>query len=214
MEPNRQRYGMDNYYLTSPLSDNTDGFISAQIWANLFTTGLNSTSEEFINELNLELPKRALSYASAFMFPAAADSLSIQDQTTNRYPLAIVIVQLTLYAIIAVSSLVIAVLGLLIRSPEVELGGSQDVNDQDPLHLPAESQPLMTVVEISRAYLTEPLIPAINSFSAMNLKLEVVTNVQCFLDPLKHYSIQETRSSVHIAPGLGARDHSGSSHVL
>ncbi len=204
MEPNSQRHGMDNFYVTSPLSDNTDGFISAQIWANLFTTGLNSTSEEFINELNLELPKRALSYGSAFMFPAAPDSLSVQDQTTNLYPLAIIVVQLTLYVVIAVSSLAIAVLGLLIRSPEVELGPvSQDVNDSDP------AQPQVTIVELSRAHLTDPLIPAINGASAIrDLKLEGATSVQRFLDPLKHYSVEETLSSVHVAPSLRARDHS------
>ncbi len=201
-----QRYGFDNFYVTSPLSDNTDGFISAQIWANLFTTGLNSTAEEFINELNLELPKRALSYASAFMFPAPPDAFAIRDQQTNRYPLLVVVMQLTLFTMIAISSLVIAVLALMVRSQEVEFGMTQGPGDS--FWTTAEAQPPVTMVELARKHLTEPLIPAINSVSQVD-KSRGVTSVQSFLDPLRHYANEETFSSVRVAPNLRARNRFG-----
>ncbi len=89
----------------------------------------------------------------------------------------------------------------MVRSPGVEFGEEED---QD-FFIATEAHPRLTVVELARLYLTEPLILAIKSVSGIDSS-RGATDVQCFLDPLKYYSKEETHSPVPVAPSLRDRN--------
>jgi hypothetical protein len=140
--------GMDSVYLSSPLADNVDGFVSANVWANLFTTASLLKSEEFLKRLDLELPMRALSFAAPFTKPIPPTTLDIYDVTTTMYPAFLLYFQAALFSLLLLVSTGIAVLTYAVRSERVTV------------------RPLVgettTRAALAQAQLTQPVYPVVN----------------------------------------------------